>query len=144
MPFYRPDPTSKFAPSLKANVTTTSADNVYVYARQTLWLAYGLAIAFTLLAVCAGMIALVLNDAAFNNKFSTIVRVGRAAILSDEMIETDGDGTAPLPQHLEHSRLLMKRRQSTVLPNETRYLTEEDVNAQKTSLLSTSEVRYVS
>jgi hypothetical protein len=92
-------------------VTTTDVHNIYIYAERTLWLAYGIAIAFTFLAVCAGTIALLLNGASFTNDFSTIVRVGRVATLSEEVTESDGDGTGSLPEHLKNSKLLMVREQ---------------------------------
>ncbi|KAK5165936.1 uncharacterized protein LTR77_008860 [Saxophila tyrrhenica] len=107
----QPNPTSAYAPPLEADVTTTRTHNIYIYAARTLWLAYGIAIAFTLLSVVAGTVALVLNGASFSNDFSTIVRVSRVAMLSEEVTQSDGDGTEPLPRHLKDSRLSMKRAQ---------------------------------
>lgn len=110
----------------------TRSHNIYVYAKRTLWLAYGLAIAFTILAVAAGIVALVMNGASFRNSFSTIVRVSRVAMLSEEVTESDGDGTEPLPKHLAESRLLMRRQQEKRVSGST----VSSKSTQETSLLT--------
>jgi hypothetical protein len=129
--------TSAYAPSLQATVTTTKVYNVYTYAQRTLWLAYGIAIAVTTLSVAAGSIALVLNGASFSNKFSTIVRVGRAAHLTEEISGNDGDGTEPLPKHLAISRLLMRARGDKSMSSGSDESEMASQNVQETHLLTT-------
>jgi hypothetical protein len=74
---------------------------VYEYSGHRLWLAYGLAIAISALIVIAGLIVMYLSSAAYNSSFSTILRLGRGAHLSQEIIDGDHDGKAPLPKYLE-------------------------------------------
>lgn len=51
------------------------------------------------------MITLVLSGASYSLNFSTIIRVGRTADLSVEMLDHDGFGADPLPTYLKHARL---------------------------------------
>jgi hypothetical protein len=103
----RPNSSSRFAPTTKANVTSLAYHNIYVYAQSTLWISYGLAIAFTIVAVGVGFVAIVLNGASYKNSFSTVLRVSRTAVLSKEVKESEGDGTEPLPPHLANSRVVI-------------------------------------
>jgi hypothetical protein len=96
---------SQFAPDRLSPVTLQQAIIVYDYDAATLWLAYGIAILFTLLAVAIGFYAIVANGASFTNDFSTIVRVTKSAELSVEIEEEDGAGKNPLPKYLEKARL---------------------------------------
>ena len=136
----RPNSSSRFAPSTKANVTSLAYHNIYVYAQSTLWISYGLAIAFTILAVGVGFVAIVLNGASYKNNFSTILRVSRTAVLSKEVKESDGDGTEPLPRHLANSRVVIgaaASKQDSVSSSEQQEARREDDQAvsQESNLL---------
>ncbi|KAK6391839.1 hypothetical protein LTR81_026712 [Elasticomyces elasticus] len=73
--YLQPNASSQFAPSLTTDVTTESIVNFYVYDRNTPWIAYGLAILFSTLAVVAGLVFLAMSGASYDTTFSTIVRV---------------------------------------------------------------------
>lgn len=101
----RPNYSSPFAPPQHVNVSLETYHNVYHYDQVTLWIAYGLAILFTLLAAVAGMAALIINGASYSDNFSTIVRISRTAELSVEVMDYDGSGHDPLPTYLKHARI---------------------------------------
>ena len=103
--FVRPNTSSKFAPSLSANVTLKSIVNFYVYDHNTLWIAYGLAIISSTLAVVAGLVFLVMSGASYDTTFSTIVRVAKAAELSVDLKDNEGAGYQPLPKRLAKAKL---------------------------------------
>jgi len=74
--------------------------NVYVYAPARLWIAYGLAILFTAIAVIIGLLAMVLNGVAYSNHFSTVLRTTRFANIDPKVLPDDGDGKDPMPNRL--------------------------------------------
>lgn len=76
------------------------SDNIYVYSQAKLWLAYGIAIATSLVAVIAGLIAMWLNGAAYSFCFSTFLRISRGAHVDAEIQPCDMDGRDPLPKYL--------------------------------------------
>ncbi|KXS97850.1 hypothetical protein AC578_7656 [Pseudocercospora eumusae] len=96
---FHPNTSSPFAPHL-VNVTSHIYHNVYEYSAAKLWLTYGLAIAFTLLGVVFGLLAIFANGASYSDDFSTILRTARYARLSDEVQPGDEDGRDPLPRYL--------------------------------------------
>ena len=51
------------------------------------------------------MIPLALNGISYSQNFSTIIRVGRTADLSTEILDHDGFGADPLPIYLKYARL---------------------------------------
>ena len=106
----RPNYSSPYAPPRLTNVSLPTYQNIYIYDRATLWIAYGLSILFTTLVAIAGIIALLLNGASYSDNFSTIVRVTRTADLSTDILDKDRDsfGRDPLPEYLKHARLNIK------------------------------------
>ncbi|KAK5679710.1 hypothetical protein LTS10_007658 [Elasticomyces elasticus] len=104
-PYFLPNYSSVFAPDPLTDVTMERFRNVYAYDSVTLWIAYGLSILFTALAVSAGIIALVQNGASYSNYFSTVLRVSRTAELDVQVAGRDGPGHDPLPAYLHHARL---------------------------------------
>lgn len=72
----------------------------YVYVRQRLWLAYGIAIALCTLATLAGLIIICLRSKTYSSDFSTILRATRHAELSTDVAKEDTDGKSPLPDYL--------------------------------------------
>ncbi|KAF4626926.1 hypothetical protein G7Y89_g11231 [Cudoniella acicularis] len=106
-PYFQPNYSSPFAPPQLTNVSLGTYQNLYNYDRATLWIAYGLSILFTTLAVIIGMIALILNGASYSNNFSTIIRVSRTTELNVEVTDQDVFGRDPLPSYLKHARLNM-------------------------------------
>lgn len=46
-----------------------------------------------------------LNDASYNDNFSSVLRLSRGAQLSRKIVERDYDGRAPLPKYLEKSTI---------------------------------------
>jgi hypothetical protein len=88
------------APNAPENVTVTveKMGNIYTYSSEKLWLAYGLAIAITVLNVCLGLLAVFRTGASFTLNFSTIVRAAKNAHVSVETDEFTLPGRDPLPE----------------------------------------------
>ncbi|KAH0366783.1 hypothetical protein KCU65_g5160, partial [Aureobasidium melanogenum] len=103
--YLQPNYSSLYAPTPMENVTFTSYHNVYVYNRHTLWIAYGVAIGFTLIAVVIGILALLSNGSAYNNNFSTVLRIKKTT--GEEILEHEADGSEPLPKRLAKARVLL-------------------------------------
>ncbi|KAF2716003.1 hypothetical protein K431DRAFT_350651 [Polychaeton citri CBS 116435] len=97
------------APSapLLTNVTFTTYHNVYDYAAQKLWLAYGLAIGATAIGIIIGTVALVQNGLAYSNNFSTVLRATKCADISVPINNADLDGRDPLPGYLSKAKIEM-------------------------------------
>jgi hypothetical protein len=100
----RPNKSSSYK-SPQSQVTFTTISPVYEYSGHRLWLAYGLAIAISVLIVIAGLVVMYLSSAAYNSSFSTILRLGRGAHLSQEIVHGDHDGKEPLPEYLEKATI---------------------------------------
>ncbi|KAL8834326.1 MAG: hypothetical protein Q9176_007554 [Flavoplaca citrina] len=94
-PDLQPNTSSIYFPD-KTKVTSTTGENIYIYARSILWLAYGLAVGTTTLIASLGLAAMIANDASFSNKFSTILRLSRGAQLSYQINQADLSGRDPL------------------------------------------------
>ncbi|KAL9040372.1 MAG: hypothetical protein Q9180_001949, partial [Flavoplaca navasiana] len=97
-PDLQPNTSSIYLPNT-TKVTSTTAENIYIYASSKLWLAYGLAVGTTTLIASLGLAAMIANDASFSNKFSTILRLSRGAQLSYEINRPDLSGRDPLPAY---------------------------------------------
>ncbi|KAL8885344.1 MAG: hypothetical protein Q9192_006657 [Flavoplaca navasiana] len=97
-PDLQPNTSSIYLPN-KTKVTSTTAENIYIYAASKLWLAYGLAVGTTALIASFGLAAMIANDASFSNKFSTILRLSKGAQLSYEINRPDLSGRDPLPAY---------------------------------------------
>jgi hypothetical protein len=104
VPELQPNHTSPYAPP-KATVTTYAEHNVYVYAASRLWLAYGLAIVCTALAMGLGLFAISANDGTYTADFSTVLRAVQGARLSADMTMTKGDARGPLPSRLARASI---------------------------------------
>lgn len=78
---------------------------MYTYNKGTLWIAYGIAMAFTAMAVAGGLTAMILDSASYSNYFSSILRISRTARLSTKIQPQDGTGQDPLPDYLKVARL---------------------------------------
>lgn len=98
-----PDYSSTLSPAREVPVSSSESRNVYVCAQGTLWVAYGLVIAFSAQAVALDTVILLLNRASYDNSFYTALRVGRTAQMTVELAGSEGDGLQPLPRHLGRS-----------------------------------------
>ena len=105
--YLRPNYSSPYAPAEKTTVTFNRYHNVYIYSASTLWVAYGLAILLTSVALGLGVTSMVLNNASFTNDFSTILRTSRAAPMSEEVREVESEGRQPLPRRLAAARVMI-------------------------------------
>ncbi|RSL68340.1 hypothetical protein CEP54_002880 [Fusarium duplospermum] len=103
-PLLQPNKHSAFKPN-DTEVTFSTMHPVYIYARNRLWLAYGLGIACSILILCIGMLAIHMNGASFSNTFSTLLRRGRGASLSSEIEKVDLDGRDPLPEYIKDMKI---------------------------------------
>lgn len=140
----RPNYSSPFAPSNLTNVTLESYHNIYVYDSATLWVAYGLAIFFSALAVIVGLVAIALSGASYDNLFSTIVRVARTAEMTVEVEGTEGAGHQPLPKHLAKARMVMsssttRSAEVELMDGSATGVEKRAQTAESRSLLTTSE-----
>lgn len=76
-----------------------------MYSAEKLWLAYGIAILFTLIAVVIGLYIIMSTGTSYSNNFSTIFRKARGAE-SDVVIHPgDHDGKYPLPDYLKKATI---------------------------------------
>ena len=91
----------------RANVTTTSVHNIYVYSWYKLWLAYGIAILLTAVAVAQGLLAIFSSGASYSNNFSTVMRSTWSAKLIVDASEVGDDCRDPLPDYLAKATLLL-------------------------------------
>ena len=107
---YRPNSSSTYYPD-KTEVNLSTQENIYLYAANKLWIAYGLAISATALIASLGMAAIVANNASFSNKFSTILRLSRAAQLSSEIHHADRQGRDPLPAYAKQATVRFSQEQ---------------------------------
>ena len=103
-PALQPNLSSISAPS-PATVTFQKIQNIYVYAAWKLWLAYGIVIALTAIAVIVGLLAMYENGATYSNDFSTIFRVAKGAEVDVMIKAEDLDGKDPLPKYLADARI---------------------------------------
>jgi hypothetical protein len=101
----RHDPSSPNAPSVK--VYYEAHHNVYVYNPYKLWLAYGIALASSTIAVAVGLYTMVSNNASYSNEFSTILRVAHHAV-SEPKLDTVDNGSDPLVKELAEARFCPK------------------------------------
>jgi len=86
-----------------AAVTQPAFHVVYAYSVWKLWLAYGIAILVSALAVIVGMTVIWLHGASHSNNFSAIFRTARGAQLSVKIENEDLNGQDPLPKYLEEA-----------------------------------------
>ena len=100
--------TSPLAPA-KVKVTQNLYGNVYSYAMDKLWLAYGVAIGVCVLNVVVGFIAVFRTEASFTDNFSTIVRTAHNAAIEVDLRETHLPGKDPLPRHVARAELRLSK-----------------------------------
>lgn len=86
-------------------ITERVPRNVYTYAARRLWIAYGLALALTLLVVGAGCVNVVNAGATYSNRFSTVLRTTRGAELDTLVTTEHRGGEDPAPRAVRQARL---------------------------------------
>ena len=131
---------SPYAPARMTKVTYNTYHNVYIYSAITLWVAYGLAILFTLVALMLGMVSLALNKGSFKNDFSTVLRNTRMVAMTEELHHDEVDGRQPVPKRLAGARVMMGSPSSQVQihPATSEPNVESKLPTAETSLLSRS------
>lgn len=108
---YRPNYSSPYAPP-NTTVVFTTYENIYLYSASILWIAYGLAISFSLLCVLYGSFAIFYTNASYSSDFSTIMRTTRNAELSIALTEADTRGEDPLPKKIAKADIMFFRPES--------------------------------
>ena len=83
----------------------------YVYTRSDLFIAYGVSFLAALLCTMVGIRAYFVNDASYQNMFSTYIRATTGAGLGSYIEHTDA-GHDPLPKALAKARFDMSHGQS--------------------------------
>ncbi|KAJ4371343.1 hypothetical protein N0V83_004560 [Neocucurbitaria cava] len=86
------------------NVTQSTFVTIYEYRPRNLWLAYGIAVAFSLAGVVLGLRALWLNGVSHDNSFSSIMATTRNRFL-DDLTLGYSLGSAPVPKDIARTRL---------------------------------------
>ncbi len=123
----RPNLTSELAPP-QAEVTVHAYHTFYSYSAMKLWIAYGLAIFFTMLAALSGLLAIAIKGASFSYSFSPILRIARGTEI--EVKEDDLDGKDPLPKYLKKEKVAVRRKRAVSEPSQrTQGLDEQDVES---------------
>jgi hypothetical protein len=103
-PQLQPNYHSTFAPA-RTNVTSYAEHNVYAYAVSRLWLAYGLAIAFSTLAVGLGLLGVNANKGTYTTDFSTILRAVLSGNLRVETITAEQDARGALSPEMGRRKI---------------------------------------
>ncbi|KAI0428324.1 hypothetical protein F5Y09DRAFT_343769 [Xylaria sp. FL1042] len=111
----QPNMTSEFAPPMP-NVTTTTYRSVYQYSSRQLYIAYGVAIAVSILAALLGFGAIFLNNANYSSNFSSVYRTAYNSIPSIKMQVEDMKATDPLPRYLAKATLHVMNTNSSAQP----------------------------
>jgi hypothetical protein len=101
---YRADKASITAPP-PVNVTFPSSVPTYTYAREKLWLTYGIAILLSIASTIFGTAVMFASGKSFDCNFSTILRTTRHADLDKEVEASDTTGSAPLPRYLADAHI---------------------------------------
>jgi hypothetical protein len=70
-----------------------------------------MAVSFALIAGIAGCASILSNGASYSNRFSTVLRTTRGQELEELVVHNDRTGVDPLPEHLEKSRIDLRRGQ---------------------------------
>lgn len=86
-------------------------ENVYVYRPLYLFVSYGLAMGFSVLATACGFLALFANRASYWPSFSTIFRISRNSELLYTMQEKDNAGHQPQPKKLARTEVRLSSQQ---------------------------------
>ena len=86
------------------DVPVMAYSNRYVYDASNLWLSHGIAVGVTLIGLAFGAGAITPNEAAYSNRFSTMLRPSRNRGF-DELVDYDDDGSDPLPKRITAARL---------------------------------------
>lgn len=118
---YRPNASSAYLPD-KTEVTSTTGENIYIYAASKLWLAYGLAVGATAVIASLGLAAMIANNASFSDKFSTILRLSRGAQLNYEINHTDLSGRDPLPAYAKKATVRFSSQRMSEMKDPNAYM----------------------
>ncbi|KAJ8132005.1 hypothetical protein O1611_g1616 [Lasiodiplodia mahajangana] len=108
----QPNATSEFAPPMP-NVTITSYEPKYHYSSQQLWIAYGVAIAFSAATSIFGVRAIFFGNASYSNDFSAVYRTAYGSNLDVVMRAEDMKATDPLPRYIAKATLYITSTNST-------------------------------
>ena len=93
---------------IQATTIQSSLVNRYFYNEQNLWTAYGVAVAFTSLALISGFIAFSSNGGSYDNDFSTILSISRDPDLA-ELFPVCCHGKLPLPEATLKAKLNIEK-----------------------------------
>ncbi|KAI1463117.1 uncharacterized protein F4812DRAFT_284822 [Daldinia caldariorum] len=88
----------------EVSITVPTAKNFYYYNSRILLLAYSVAVVFTLLCVCVGLVALMKNGYTSSTAFSTVLLTTRNPDL-DRLSMGNTLGAQPLPNRISATRL---------------------------------------
>jgi hypothetical protein len=127
--YLRPNYSSPHAPARLTKVTFHNNHNIYLYSKSTLWIAYGTAIFFTLIAMLIGLLSMLKNNVAYANNFSIVLRVAKTATMNVEILEGEGDGRQPLPARLANARVQMSLLDSPIARDSLSSAVKEDKTA---------------
>jgi hypothetical protein len=88
--------------------TIQSYQNIYAYHPKNLYLAYGLAISFSLICVALGCLALWQNGGkCYTNSFSTLLRTTRGEEFDQLVTDAESDGRDPLSDEIGKARVAL-------------------------------------
>lgn len=76
-----------------------------MYAPTKLWLAYGIALLCTSIAVGIGSISILSEKASYSNKFSAVYRASQAATINVDSEDGDLNAADALPKYLAEARV---------------------------------------
>jgi hypothetical protein len=85
--------------------TSYAYQNIYRYSRWQLLTAYGVGAIFTLLSVAVGFWCLHVNEAAYSNNFSAVIRVTRDSHFEHLIDDADTSGVDPVSKSLANVKV---------------------------------------
>jgi hypothetical protein len=113
---------------------------VYLYAAQTLWLAYGIALGLTFLSILLGIVSIYYNGGfSYTTKFSTILRVAHCIDLSEPIRPEDTDGKDPTPRYIKKLTIYFPPVVNTVRYDKAAQSSEEGAVAAEIESLDVDE-----
>jgi hypothetical protein len=119
------------------DVSRNITQNTYAYDSRNLFISYGLAVGFALVAGVAGCISIYYNGASYSNRFSTVLRTTRGQELDDLVVHNDRTGVDPLPKQLAKTRIDLRRGQLESEREDDAW--RPDTNSEQTAMIGVSQ-----
>lgn len=98
-------------PLVTTNITQITPVNRYAYSIRDLWISYGLADLFAMLALLLGILAMILSKGSRQLSLSNLLSITRDPLLTP-LFKTCSHGTGHVPQETLNSEIMIKRTET--------------------------------